>query len=238
MARRGLPTGYAIEKGGSMVDEMDDAELERVCEEKLYTGAICDMLDEMGYRHQYLGSELMPLREGDVLCGRAYTTILDDIYEPVDPPMGKFNEALDHCPEGAVYVVAGGARRCGYFGGIMTATIKARGGKGAIVEGYMRDTREVLEQDFKVWSMGKNAQGSGARNEVVAYDVPVEINGVRIEPGELLFADVDGAVAIPPQIEQELIGRVLEKVDAERETRAAIIGGMSATEAVKRFGNF
>lgn len=216
----------------------NDEELRKVCEEKLYTGAICDMLDDLGYTHQYLGHDIMPLRGDDVLCGRAYTTIIDDVYEAADPPLGLFNEALDNCPKGAVYVVAGGARRCSYFGGIMTATIKSRGGIGAIIDGYMRDTREVLSQDFPVWCMGHDAQGSGARNEVVAYNVPVEINNIRVDPGELLFADIDGAVAIPKEIEKELLERVLDKVGKEGETRKAIENGMSASDAVKIYGNF
>lgn len=221
-----------------MAERKDDKELFAICKKKLYTGALCDMLDKLGYRHQFLGVRCMPLRPNDVVCGRAYTTVLDDIYEPKNPPLGLFTEALDNCPEDAVYVVCGGARRCAYFGGIMTATIKHRGAVGAIIDGYVRDTREILEQDFPVWSWGHSPEGSGARNEVVAYGVPVEVNGVRIEYGELIFADIDGAVAIPSVIEEELIAKVLAKVRSERQARENIIQGMSATEATRIYGNF
>jgi regulator of RNase E activity RraA len=221
-----------------MTEWKSDRELFGICRQELYTGAICDMLDEMGFRHQFLGVQCMPLRQSDIVCGRAYTTVLDDAYDPKDPPLGQFTEALDGCPEDSVYVVTGGARRCAYFGGIMTATIKHRGAVGAIVDGYIRDTREILEQDFPVWSWGHSPEGSGARNEVVAYDVPVEVNRVRIERRELIFADIDGAVAIPLQVEKELITRVLAKVRSEKATRESIMGGMSATEATKLYGNF
>lgn len=51
----------------------------------------------------------------------------------------------------------------------MTATIRQNGGVGAIVDGFMRDTKQVLEQDFQVYSMGRDAQGSIYRNQVIRY---------------------------------------------------------------------
>lgn len=81
----------------------------------------------------------------------------------------------------------------------------AHGGVGAVIDGYMRDTRQVLEQNFPVFCMGRDAQGSIYRNQVIAYRVPVEIGNIRINPGDLLFGDIDGVVVIPREIEEKAI---------------------------------
>ena len=120
----------------------------------------------------------------------------------------------------------------------MTATVKARGAVGAVVDGYMRDTKLVLDQDFPVFSMGRDAQGSGYRNKVLAYRVPVEIGGITIDPGDIVFGDIDGVVVIPKAIEQQALEITFAKVRDERATRQAVEQGMSAKEAVERFGVF
>lgn len=143
--------------------------------------------------------------------------------------MGLLPEAIDVCVEDAVYIVTGGDRRCSYFGEIMTARLKAKGAVGAVVDGYMRDTRQVLEQGFPVYSMGRDAQGSIMHNQVIAYNVPVEIGNININPGDLIFADIDGVVVIPKAIESEAIRVTLLKVRGEKDT-------MSAVDAVKKCG--
>ena len=71
---------------------------------------------------------------------------------------------------------------------------------------------------------------------MIDVDVAVEIDGVRFDPGDLVFADLDGVVVVPQRIEAEAIRRAWDKVHAENEIRAAIRGGMKATEAYKKFG--
>jgi regulator of RNase E activity RraA len=120
----------------------------------------------------------------------------------------------------------------------MTATIKRRGAVGAVIDGYIRDTRQVLEQDFPVFCMGRDAQGSLYRNQVIRYGVPVEIGNILIRPGDLIFGDIDGVVVIPKEIEEKAITVTLEKVRGEKDTREAIERGMSAVEAEKKYGSF
>ena len=222
-----------------MAEWKNDKELFAIIKKELYTGVLCDMLDTFGYHHQFLPHEIQSLRQTDVMAGRAFPTIICDIYgEPADP-LGKLAEAIDHVGEDEVYIVTGGDRRCSYFGEIMTATIKKNGCVGAVIDGYMRDTRQVLEQNFPVFSMGRNAQGSIARNKVIDYNCPVEIGGIAIAPGDLIFGDIDGVVVIPRSIEEELITATLKKVrEGELETRAAIEAGMSAVDACNKFGVF
>jgi len=221
-----------------MTEWKSDAQLFTMMKTELYTGVLCDMLDTLGYSHQFLPREIQALRPDDVMVGRAFPTIICDVYGQQDQPLGLLPEAVDNILEGEVYIVTGGDRRCAYFGEIMTATIKARHAAGAVIDGYMRDTKSVLEQDFPVFSMGRDARGSLYRNKVLAYRVPVEIGGIHIDPGDLVFGDIDGVVVIPRAIEDHALAITFAKVRGERDTRDAIEAGMSAVAAVERFGTF
>lgn len=221
-----------------MPEWKSDKELFALMRSELYTGVLCDMLDTLGYHHQYLSREIQSLRPTDVLAGRAFTTIICDIYGEPEKPLGLLPNAIDACSEDKVYFVTGGARRCSYYGEIMTARLKARGAVGAVVDGYMRDTKQVLEQNFPVFSMGRDAQGSIARNQVIAFDVPVEIGEIAVNPGDLVFGDIDGVVVIPKEIEVKAIEITLARVRSERDTREAVDGGMSAVEAIEKYGVF
>jgi regulator of RNase E activity RraA len=107
---------------------------------------------------------------------------------------------------------------------------------GAVLDGWSRDTPEVLAAGFPVFSYGGYAQDQGARGKVVDYRVAVEINAVRIAPGDIVFGDVDGVLVIPRAAEEEAIRRAFEKVNAENTVRDAIRGGMSTAEAFRTFG--
>lgn len=221
-----------------MAEWKNDKELFEICKKELYTGVLCDMLDTIGYSHQYLPREIQSLRPTDIMVGRAYPTIICDVYGEQKEPLGLLAEAIDNIKEDEIYIVTGGDRRCSYFGEIMTARIKANKGIGAVIDGYMRDTTQVLEQDFPVFSMGRDAQGSAYRNQVIAYRVPVEIGNIKINPGDLVFGDIDGVVIIPKEIEIQAITITLDKVRGEKDTREAIDKGMSAVEAMNQYGVF
>ena len=183
-----------------MVDWKNDKELFEMMKKEVYTGVLCDMLDSIGYSHQYLPRDIQALRPTDIMVGRAFPTIICDVYGEQEEPLGLLPEATDHIEKNEVYIVTGGDRRCSYFGEIMTATILQKGAVGAVIDGYMRDTRQVLEQNFPVFCMGRDAQGSLYRNQVIRYGCSVEIGNIKINPGDLIFGDIDGVVVIPKDI--------------------------------------
>lgn len=221
-----------------MIEWKNDKELFAIMKKEIYTGVLCDMLDTIGYSHQFLPHEIQSLRPTDIMVGRAYPTIICDVYGEQEKPLGLLAEAIDHISEDEIYIVTGGDRRCSYFGEIMTATIRSHKGVGAVIDGYIRDTRQVLEQNFPVFSMGRDAQGSTYRNHVIAYKVPVEIGNININPGDLIFGDIDGVVVIPKEIEEKAVSVTLERVRGEKDTRYAVENGMSAVDAVEKFGVF
>lgn len=126
--------------------------------------------------------------------------------------------------------------RCAYWGEILTATAKQRGAVGAVINGYHRDTPRVLEQDWPVFSRGRFAQDSAVRTQVVDYRCAIEVGGVRVEPGDLVFGDLDGVVVVPRRVEAEVIERALAKARGEKLVRREIEAGMSSTEAFRKYG--
>jgi regulator of RNase E activity RraA len=100
----------------------------------------------------------------------------------------------------------------------------------------VRDVAKMRAMQFPVFARGTCVYDSLHRQRVVDVDVPVELDGVRFSPGDLVIADVDGVVVVPREIEAEAVRRAWEKVHAENVTRDAIRGGMKATDAYKKYG--
>ena len=88
---------------------------------------------------------------------------------------------------------------------------------------------------FPVFGRGKYAQDQGPRGQVIDYNVTVEIEGIRIEPGALLFGDCEGVLVIPLEAEKEIIAKSLEKSAIENTVEAAMKNGISAVDAFKAY---
>ena len=213
-----------------------DTELFALMRDVLYTPVIGDILDQLGCYYQFLPQPIQPIREACKVAGRAMPALITDVYGPQKKPFGKLTESLDQLQPGEVYVAAGGSMRCACWGEILTATARMRGAVGAVVDGFHRDTPRVLEQNWPVFSRGRYAQDSSVRMQVVDYRCPMKVGDVSIEPGDLVFGDLDGVVVIPRQHEAEVVERALEKARSEKAVRKSIENGMSSTEAFKKYG--
>ncbi len=219
-----------------MPEWKNDQELFALIKQELYTPVVGDILDQKGKFHQFLPQAVQPLREEMILVGRAMPVLMIDVYGPQPKPFGLLTEALDQLEAGEIYLASGGEMRCAYWGELLTATAKKRGAVGAVINGFLRDTPKVLEQNWPVFARGRYAQDSSVRTQVASYRRPIEIGGVWVEPGDLIFGDLDGVLAVPKALEAEVIELALEKARGEKVVRKAIENGMSSTDAFKHFG--
>jgi 4-hydroxy-4-methyl-2-oxoglutarate aldolase len=176
---------------------------------------------------------------------RLTTPLIGDILDPVriadctgpqPRPFGKLTDALDALQPGEIYVATGGSMRCAAWGEIMTATARTRGAAGAVIDGFHRDTPKVLDQNWPVFSRGSFAQDAGVRSTVIDFRCTVEIGGVLIEPGDLVFGDLDGVVVIPRSIEAKVVEAALEKKAGEKIVRNEIEAGSTSTAVFNRYG--
>jgi regulator of RNase E activity RraA len=214
----------------------DDAERFELVTGRLYTAVIGDVLDALGRTRQFLPATIRPLRAEMVVVGRAMPVLVEGVYGPQAQPFGRLTEALDQLQPGEVYVAHGGGVPCAAWGEILTATARLRGAAGAVLHGYHRDTWKVLAQDWPVFSHGSYGQDASIRSVVTDVRVRIEIEGVVVEPGDLIVGDVDGVVVVPREIEDEVLERSFEKASAENLVLHAIRDGLSSTEAFARYG--
>ncbi|HXG71241.1 RraA family protein [Plantibacter sp. RU18] len=213
-----------------------DAERMNAIRGELYTPVVGDILDELGYRRQFLPPEIHGIKNEMVVVGRAMPVLVADVTGPQTKPFGRLTEALDQLEPGEVYVAQNATIPCSAWGEILTATARQRGAVGAVVDGYHRDTPRVLQQEFPVFSRGGYAQDAAVRSSVIDFRCQVRIGDVEIAPGDLIFGDIDGVIVIPAAVEDEVIERALAKARTENTVRSAIEAGMSSTEALRTYG--
>lgn len=213
-----------------------ESEMFALMKERLYTPVVGDILDTMGYYHQFLPQDIRPLSQEMKLAGKAMTVLMIDVYGQQKKPFGLLTEALDQLEENEIYLATGGTKRCAYWGELLTATAKTRGAVGAVLNGWHRDTPQVLEQNWPVFSCGCYAQDSSVRTQVVDFRCKIEIGEVAIYDGDIVFGDIDGVIIIPKDVASEVVLLALKKASTEKVVRKAIEGGMSATAAFREFG--
>ena len=201
------------------------------------SAVVCDALDAEGLTHQSPRIQLRPLTVDGVLVGRCRTTLWGDMSHPDPRPYELELKAVDACQDGDVLIAAaGGSMRSGIWGELLSTA--ARNGRcaGVIVDGAVRDVTRMHQMQFPCYARGTSPYDSKDRQRVVDIDVPVEIEGVRFSPGDLVVADIDGVVVIPRAVEQAIVRRAWEKVHAENVVRDAIRAGMKATAVFEKYG--
>lgn len=222
-----------------------DAELFEAARAKLYTAVIGDVMDVMGLVDQFLPPALRPVQLGAVVVGRAMPVIEADVpfskwpdarSAPIRQPFGLMFQALDDLKQDEVYVCSGASPQYALWGELMSTRAMAIGAAGAIVDGYSRDTRQLLTHAFPVFSHGPYGQDQGCRGKVLDFRTPIRMGRVWIKPGDIIFGDIDGVVVVPREAENDVFRGAFEKVAGEDKVREALLNGMSTVEAFKTFG--
>ncbi|QDU08584.1 RraA family protein [Gimesia aquarii] len=205
--------------------------------QSMHSAIICDALDSIGYTLQSPRKELLPMTVESVVVGRCKTSLWVDMYH-VDPsPYELELKAADSVKPDEIFIAAAsGSMRSGIWGELLSTAVHHRGCCGAIIDGAVRDVRQMREMQFPVWAVGTSPYDSKDRQRIVDIDVSVEIGGVIFSPGDLVFADIDGIAVVPQEVEQEVIQLAWKKVHEENIFRDSIKNGMSATDAFAKYG--
>jgi regulator of RNase E activity RraA len=221
-----------------------DSELFLTARRELFVALVGDALDKMRLQHQFLDPALKPIDPSMVILGRAMPVLEADFADEAQGgknavssrPFGLMFEALDDLKPQEVYICAGASHRYALWGGLMSTRALQCGAAAAVVHGYHRDTREILRLQFPVASFGSYAQDQGPRGKVIDWRVPIEVDGVRIRPGDVIYGDRDGILIVPADAVDEAFARAFEKARGENSVLKALQQGMSATEAFATFG--
>ncbi len=201
------------------------------------SAVVSDALDAEGYTRQSPRVSLRPLTTSGVLVGRCKTTLWAEMAHPDPKPYELELRAVDSCqPDDVLIAAANGSLRSGIWGELLSTAACNTGCVGVIVDGAVRDVRQMRAMGFACFARATIVYDSKDRQRVIDVDVPVEIDGVLFSPGDLVIADEDGVVVVPRAIESAVVQRAWAKVHAENEVRDAIKKGMKATTAFETFG--
>ncbi|HUJ95729.1 MAG TPA: RraA family protein [Terriglobales bacterium] len=222
-----------------------DDELFALAERELFTCVVGDVMDKMHLRHQFLPPQIRPLRPDMIVIGRAMPVLAVDVFEEkvsgtsnklMEKPFGLMLEALDDLRHNEVYVSTGSSPRNALWGELMSVRAARLGARGAVLNGYSRDTKAVLRLNFPTFSWGCYGQDSAPRYKVMDFRVSLEIGSVRLVPGDILFGDIDGVCVVPAEASEETFTKALEKARGEKLVRKALKEGSSAVEAFAKYG--
>jgi 4-hydroxy-4-methyl-2-oxoglutarate aldolase len=206
--------------------------------EKLYTGAVNDVLREFCLMEQALPHHIVPLREYHTVAGIAFT-VKSSPSTKVRGEMEFRTQMLDEMHEDAFIVWdTSSDEKSTSWGGVMTATAKRKKIKAACLDGGIRDTHQILEADFPVFYKYRISNGSLGRCLITHYQIPVEIVNVVIKPGDVVLGDVDGVLVVPRDIAYDVLVRAEEIKKNEQTIFGWVKDGQSAKDISDKGGYF
>ena len=109
-------------------------------------------------------------------------------------------------------------------------------GLATLCDSQVRDCNRIIDMGFPVYYSGIRPLDSMGRGMVVAYDVPIRCGDVLVKPGNLIFADFDGIVVVPNEVEEAVLVKAQEKVQKENLSRRELLEGKSLREVYLKYG--
>lgn len=189
---------------------------------------------DVQYRTGVMDSGIKPAFRAKI-TGQAITVQLSkgDLVDPL--------KALEMGQEGDVIVVdAGGDPNTSVCGGLMGGLAQNRGIRGMIVDGAGRDTDELEDINWPIWTRAITPRGThtmfSGRKEELSINVPIQCGGVVVNPGDFIVADLMGVVVIPVDTAEEIVQLAQEQADREEETRKWVAKGKTVEDLLNEFG--
>ena len=206
---------------------------------KLYGGTISDVLDGLGYVNQVLPKEMTGLTPDAKFCGTALTATgaPTDIRDP-DTIFIPILEMLGAVKKNNVVVTQPNDNTCSHLGELSATTIKARGGNGAVIYGGVRDVDYIHRLGLPVYKLYTTPKDVMGRWQLTAYNVPIQIEQVTINPMDIIFADKDSVIVIPKEVAVKVLLKAEELESTENYVREEVLRGVHPVEAYQHHGWF
>lgn len=206
--------------------------------ERLQAAVVCDVLREHGLLDQAFPGRLQALRPERTVAGIAFT-VKSAPNTRISGELTFRAQMLDELHADAFVVWdTSGDERATLWGGVMTATVVAKGVRGALVDGGIRDTAQILEKDFPVFYRYRSPNGSLGRCLITHYQLPVQVGDVFVRPGDVIVGDADGAVCVPRELAMAVLERAEQVVSNEKTLFSWVAEGQSIGEISRKGGYF
>lgn len=206
---------------------------------QFFSALLSDTLDSLGYMSQAMPSRVRPLDEELVMVGRARTARFEDVYAPSteDNPYELEIALVDSLGQDDIAVFScGTSGRIAPWGALLSTAAQVRGAAGAVMDGLVRDIRDIRAMKFPVFHGGICPLDSKGRGKIVALDVTIDCFGVPVSPGDMIFGDADGCVVVPRAVEEDVMRLAGEKLRSERNTVEALRKGRRLADVYAEFG--
>ncbi len=204
-----------------------------------YTGVIHDVMRARGLRDFVLPPELRPILPDRSMAGPAFT--IEGKVDPAADPHATliaWTGLLSKAPAGSIWVSQPNDRVVAHMGELSAETLRNKGVRGCVADGFIRDVNFLIEIGFQAWCRGYTPR------DIVGYwlpkvtDVAITIGEVLIEPGDYMVGDRDGLIRVPRAIVDEVIVAAEKAIGTESLVRKAILAGTDPQEAYLRYGKF
>ena len=202
-----------------------------------YSAVLMDVMDSMGYRIQCMDSSIRPLNNTMKAWGEAVTIYQEAVTEVPEKPFQLEMELIDDLEPGQIVVAQCNADNLSAFwGGLLSNAAVGRGASGVVTDGGARDYNEISELGFPVFCKGLTPYDSQGRMDGKERNIPVVCGGIRVCPGDLVYADVDGVAVVPGKIAPEVIDKAWKKVQGENTVREELRSGAGIVKTFEKYG--
>lgn len=206
--------------------------------ELAYSGAIFDVLREMGLPNQALPTSLKPLDPKKKLAGPIFTVSGSVTEIAEDESLLRWCSLLSEAPANHVVVCQPNDSTLAHMGELSAETLNFRGIRGYVVDGGCRDSEFILGLGFRVFCRYRTPADIVGKWSVEAIGDPIAIGGHTIYSGDYIMGDIDGLVLIPKAAVEECASRVEKVIHTESQVRKAILSGVDPKEAYEKYGRF
>jgi 4-hydroxy-4-methyl-2-oxoglutarate aldolase len=205
--------------------------------ERCYSAVIMDVLDQMNFRVQCMEPAIRPLVPSMRTWGEAVTMYFETVTEVPEHPFRLEMEVLDEIREGQVIVCQCNAvSLSAVWGGLLTNAAVGCKAAGVITDGGVRDYNEIVGLGFPTFCKGLTPYDSLGRMDGKERDIPIVCGGIRVNPGDFVFGDIDGVVVVPWDIFEGVIERAWEKIQGENTVRRELRAGASIVKTFEKYG--
>lgn len=206
---------------------------------RTYTGAVHDVLRDMGHANCVLPPSIRLIDPAQKLAGRVFT-MSGHIDQTLDPreSLLRWTGFLSKAEPGSVVICQPNNSSIALMGELSAETLKLRGVRGYIVDGGCRDVEFILAMGFPVACRFFTPADIVGRWTPDAFEAPITIGTVTIANGDYVLADRDGVVIVPAAMAAAAIARTEEVMTTENKVRAAILDGMDPQQAYLQWGKF
>ena len=193
--------------------------------------AVSDALDRCGFHGTCLG--ISPVVFGCQTAGRAFTVK----YHPISVGKGTVGDFIEDVPQGHVVVLDNAGRLdCTVWGDILTLVAHRNSIAGTVIDGVCRDVKRSVEIGYPIFSRGRFMRTGKDRVEAAGVNVPVEIGGVQVRPGDMILGSDDGVLVVPKEKEAEILSIARSVEETEEKIRAEVLKGTPLKQARRKHG--